>query len=106
MAASELESGRIATRLRVGLCVVVVLVLGCCVMPMLVLRPDVDVNTFYPQDGMSADELLASYGPPSSKTPGPNGTTTWVYTTGRFGLGGAICVNIDAAGRVESSYNH
>ena len=89
-----------------GLWIVAVLVLGCCGMPVLVLRPDVDVNTFYLQDGMSADELLTRHGPPSSKAPGPNGTTTWCYTTGRFGLGGAIGVNINAAGRVESSFNH
>jgi hypothetical protein len=71
----------------------------------LVFGPDVDVNTFHPEVGMSADELLAKHGAPSSKGPGPDGTTTWYYTTGRFGLGGAIGVNVDATGRVKSSFN-
>lgn len=92
---------------RVGLCVVAVIVLGWCGLGLFFfpIGPDVDVNTFYPEVGMTSDELIARYGPPSSKHPGIRGTTTWYYSTGWFGLGGAIGVNIDVDGRVESSFN-
>jgi hypothetical protein len=52
----------------------VVLVLGCRVVPPLVLRPAVDVNPFHPERGTTADEMRAKYGPPSESYSNPDGT--------------------------------
>jgi hypothetical protein len=89
------------------LCVGALSIFGCCLLPPLVLRPAVDVNTFHPEKGMTADEMRAKYGPPSVSSSNQDGSITWYYYTDRFGLGfHCVGVNFDASGRVESNFNH
>jgi hypothetical protein len=93
--------------LGVVVCAGVVFVLGCCVLPSLVFRPAVDVNTFYPEKGLTMDEMRARYGRPSEAYTEPDGTARWYYYTDCFGLGwGSVGVEFDASGRVVGDFIH
>jgi len=80
--------------------------LGCCILLWLMFRPTVvDVNTFWPEKGMTMDEVRAQYGPPSETHSWAEGGAHWYYYTD-IGLG-LTCVGVefDEAGRVTGSWN-
>lgn len=85
----------------------VAIVMSCLVVPGSMCRPAVDVNTFRPTKGATMDEIRSKYGRPSESFSNPDGSATWFYYTDKLGLGATMVgVNFDAAGRVESSFNH
>jgi hypothetical protein len=100
------RSGALSRPLSVWLCTGLAVVLGFCVLRLLVFRPAVDVNTFFPERGLAMAEMRARYGPPSEVHPGGNGKMNWFYYTDGFGLGiSAVGVEFDADGRVTGSWN-
>ena len=101
------EPGRRSLRVWLLAVATILLSLGCCVVPGFTCRSAVDVNTFYPEEGLTMDQMRAKYGPPSEAYSEPNGRATWYYYPDKLGSGSTMVgVHFDADGKVESYFNH